>query len=110
MEKKFEVFSAISHNHDRTGADQLRDFTYRLQEKLFAEGEKKRASISSTEELESYNKEVRKQFLEGLGSIWPRARNPAEAAVTRLSREEPAPRTRAAGCSGWGGVRWPEGQ
>ena len=83
MEKKFEVFSAINHNHDRTGADQLRDFTYRLQEKLFAEGEKKRASISSTEELESYNKEVRKQFLEGLGSI-PLYDGPLDAKVTKV--------------------------
>ena len=38
MERKFEVFSGIDHNHDRSGKDQLRDFVYGLQEKLFAEG------------------------------------------------------------------------
>jgi len=82
MGKAFERFSAIDHSYDRTSADQLRDFLYGMQEKLFAEGEKKRAAIMTPEALETHNKEVRRKFLEGLGSI-PESDCPLDAKITK---------------------------
>lgn len=65
----FEPFEGMTHQYTRTSYEQLKDFIYHFQEKLFDEGDAIRASIDSKEKLDEYNKMIRKNFVESIGGL-----------------------------------------
>ncbi len=58
----------MTHQYTRTGFEQLKDFIYKRQEEKFDWADDERAKISTLEELQAYNKEMRAKFIEGIGT------------------------------------------
>ena len=65
----FEKFNNMTHQYTRTSYEQLKDFVYHEQEKLFEYGERRRASINDVNQLKAYNEEMRTLWLEKIGGI-----------------------------------------
>ncbi len=87
MPDGFEVFSAICDQYHRCSGNQLRDSIYARQLEKLAEGDAVRAAIQTKEELEAYNKKVRKGFIDGLGGL-PDMSLPLDAAVLKTTEAD----------------------
>ena len=87
MAEAFEIFSNISDQYHRCSGNQLRDHVYARQLKKLDEGDAYRASIQTREELEAYNRTVRKEFVERLGGL-PDMSLPLDAVVTKTQETE----------------------
>ncbi len=63
----FEVFDRMSHHYNRTSYEQLKDFIYRQQEKMFDKADEAREKIQTPEQLARYNDEMQQAFDQAIG-------------------------------------------
>ncbi|MBQ8612196.1 MAG: acetylxylan esterase [Oscillospiraceae bacterium] len=81
MSREFELFASVCDEYHRCSGNQLRDHIYTRQLKKLDEGDAVRAAISTREELEAYNRKVRRSFIDCLGGL-PDMSLPLDAVVT----------------------------
>lgn len=84
MKESFKTFCEMNESVFRTSNSQLRDFINAGQEKRFDWAEQRRGRISNLEELEQYNKEMRKRFIKELGGFIETT-EPLDAQITKIS-------------------------
>lgn len=87
MATDFSVFTAITDQYHRCSGNQLRDHIYGRQLKKLDANDAFHASIQTVEELEAYNRTVRREFVERLGGL-PDMSLPLDAAVTNVLETE----------------------
>lgn len=63
----FEVFEQMTHQYNRTSYEQLKEFIYREQEKMFDRADKRREQLQMPELLSRYCSEMREVFLKAIG-------------------------------------------
>ena len=63
----FEAFERMTHQYNRTSYEQLKDFIYREQEKMFDRADERREQLKTPEQLSQYRSEMRRIFLEAIG-------------------------------------------
>ena len=87
MATDFSVFTAITDQYHRCSGNQLRDHIYGRQLAKLDANDAFHTSIQTVEELEAYNRTVRREFVERLGGL-PDMSLPLDAAVTNVLETE----------------------
>ena len=63
----FEVFDKMTHQYNRTSYEQLKDFLYKSQEKMFDRADEEREQIRTLGELKQYNARMKQVFMDAIG-------------------------------------------